>query len=87
MTSIHRIDPDATYAQLKASPVTWTTLGASGGGDGQIQAVILYKEVTNDSTHIPVACLDQSAFASLPLSTNGSDITLNFAATGVFRLT
>ena len=60
-----------------ATDVTWTAINA-----GTIAYVALVKEVTSDSDSPLIAILDPT-----DLVTNGGDVTLQFAATGLVPLT
>lgn len=72
-----------------AADVTWTDLDA-----GTIQTIVVYKQVGADDTTpgddpVLVVLDDDSAgsLADLPLTTNGSDVTINWAAEGIINLT
>lgn len=60
-----------------AADVTWSGLNA-----GTIGGAAIIKEVTSDSDSILVALLDPA-----DLVTNGSDVTIQFAADGIVNLT
>lgn len=73
-TALHR-------AELKCTGTpAWTALNA-----GTIAAFIIIKEGTSDTDTLLIAYLDAAVFSTLPLTTNGSDVTLNFDSTGIFR--
>lgn len=65
--------------------VTWSGLDA-----GTIQTIVIYKQVGGDDTtpgDDPVlAVLDDSSVADLPLTTNGSNVTINWDAEGIINL-
>lgn len=69
-----------------AADVTWAGLDA-----GTIQTIVVYKQVGADDTtpgDDPVlVVLDDAAVADLPLTTNGSDVTISWAAEGIINLT
>lgn len=74
-TALHR-------AEMKsAGVVTWTGLNA-----GTIAAFIIIKENTSDADSLLVAYIDAASISTLPLVTNGSDVSITFDATGVFRV-
>ena len=69
-----------------ADDVTFTGLDA-----GTIQAIVVYQQIGGDDTtpgdDRVLVVLDDSAVADLPLATNGSDITILWAAEGIINLT
>lgn len=60
-----------------AADSTWTAVA----GGSTIGWVVIYKFVSNDAGSTPIAILDVADTA-----TNGSDITVQYAATGLFYL-
>lgn len=70
-------DDTADKVYFDAADVTYTALNA-----GTIGGAAIIKEVTSDSDSIIVAMLDPS-----DLVTNGSDVTIQFAADGIVNLT
>jgi hypothetical protein len=56
---------------------TWTAVA----GGSTVGWVAIFKFVTNDADSIPIAIIDVTDTA-----TNGGDITVTFAATGIFYL-
>ena len=61
-------------AEADAADVTWTGLDC-----GTIAAAIVYKFITNDAASVLICHLDFT-----DLVTNGGDVTLQFAAAGLF---
>lgn len=70
-------DDGADKVFFDAADVTWTAISA-----GTIGGAAVIKEVTNDSDSIIVCMLDPT-----DLVTNGSDVTIQFAADGIVNLT
>lgn len=68
-----------------AADVTWSGLDA-----GDIQTIVIYKQVGGDDTtpgDDPVInVLDDASVADLPLTTNGSDVTVSWAGEGILNL-
>lgn len=60
-----------------AADPTWTAVA----GGSTVGWVVIYKFVTNDAGSTPIAVLD---ITDTP--TNGGDITITFASTGIFYL-
>jgi hypothetical protein len=67
---------------MDASDVTFSGLDA-----GTIQGWIIYKEVTNDTDSPVILATDDGDIADLPLTTNGSDVTIQWNAEGILNLT
>lgn len=72
-----------------AADTTWTGLDA-----GTIQTIVIYKQVGTDDTtpgdDPVVAVLDDDSagsLADLPLTTNGSDVTIQWSAEGIINIT
>lgn len=72
-----------------ADDVTFTGLDA-----GTIQAIVVYQQIGGDDTtpgddRVLVVLDDDSAgsLADLPLTTNGSDVTISWASEGIVNLT
>lgn len=62
------------------------TIAAVAGGD-TITDVVVFKHTGTDSTAVVVAHIDQNqAAAALSLATNGSDVDVQFHASGIFDL-
>lgn len=58
--------------------------GAVSAGTRQVQALILYRHVTNDTDSFPVAYFDTvSAGPGFPFSANGGTITIQWNAEGI----
>lgn len=68
-------------AELDATDVTWTALGA---GTRQCQALVVYVHVTNDSDSYPFLYIDTGGF---PFTATGADVTIQWNAEGIFQLT
>ena len=66
-------------SEIDADDVVWSSLG--GTTDATIQAAVIYKHVTDDTDAIPLIYLDNGG-ASFNQTTNGGDVTINFAAEG-----
>ena len=60
-----------------ANDITWTALGV---GTRSAQATAIYKKVTNDTDSPPLYYQDTGGF---PFAGNGSDVTIQYAATGI----
>lgn len=63
-------------AEFDAADVVWTAIDA---GSAQMAAVI--KEITNDGASLVLGFVDIT-----DTMTNGGDLTINWAATGLFRI-
>lgn len=50
-----------------------------------IVAYVIYEEVTNDADNIPIMFVDETT--GLPITPNGSDITITWNAEGILQLT
>lgn len=61
-----------------ADDVTFASLGSSNGDT--IQGVVIFKQVTDDTDSPILRVIDDSEEADLPLATNGSDVTIEWAA-------
>lgn len=66
-------------AEIDAADIAFTAVP----GGSTAQGVLIFKFVTNDAGSTPIAFLE---FAS-PITTNGGDINVAFAATGLLHLT
>lgn len=73
------VTKDATNNKgvFDADDVTWSALGV---GTRQAQAALIFKNVTNDADSIPLYYVDTGGF---PFAGNGSDVTLQWASTGI----
>lgn len=70
----------AGYVKLTGDNQTWTALGA---GTRQVQAVLIYKHVTNDTDSVPIAYIDTGGF---PFTANGGDVTITWHANGILQV-
>ena len=61
-------------------PTTWSALGV---GARDVQAVLLYKHVTNDTDSVPIAYLDTGGF---PFGASGADVDIAFNVEGIMQL-
>lgn len=69
-------------AQFDAADVTWSTLGA---GTRDVQGAVVYKFTsTNDSLNVPIAWIEDGGF---PITANGGDLTIQWNAEGILKLT
>lgn len=69
-------------AELKSdTPIGWTSLGA---GTRQVQAMILYRHVTNDTDSVPLLFIDSGGF---PFTASGSNVNANMNAEGWGQIT
>jgi hypothetical protein len=68
-----------------ADNTTWSGLDA-----GTITDIVVYKQVGGDDTTPSddeiVAVIEEGDIGSLPLTTNGSDVTINWAAEGILNI-
>lgn len=55
-------------------------------GSRQVQGVLIYKHVTNDSDSVPIAYLDGDASGLLPFTPNGGDIVIASPAEGLLKV-
>lgn len=62
------------------TPVTWTALTTAG----TVQAVLLFRHVTNDADSVPIAFIDTGGF---PFSLSGGDLNINMNAEGWLQAT
>ena len=74
-------DAGGNRGEFSADAVTWTALGV---GTRQVQGMLIYKFVTNDSDSIPIAWIDTGGF---PFWGNGSDVTMTPNAQGLLQTT
>ncbi|MDX1745781.1 MAG: hypothetical protein R3324_07580 [Halobacteriales archaeon] len=79
------VDDTDNEGVFDADNVTWTGLNA-----GTIQTVVVYQQVGADDTTPAddriIAIHDDSSIGTLPLTTNGSDVTLSWPAEGIVNL-
>jgi len=80
VTPVVTTNDTADRAEYDALDHTWTALG--NGTNETVVGAILIKEITNDAASPLIAFFDFTDF-----TTNGSDFTLQWAATGVMHLT
>jgi hypothetical protein len=73
------IDTGNARIELDADDVTWTALAAC---TRDVQGVLIYKHVSDDSDSIPILFVD---FAS-DLTPDGSDVTIPWNAEGIAQL-
>lgn len=71
-------------AEFDATDLTWASLG--GAVNDTIEAIVIYKWITNLNSSKPIAYLDSAAISSLPLTTNGGDVTFQWNAEGILQL-
>ena len=57
-------------------------VGYTGINAGTAEAALVYKHVTSDADSIPLFYLDGGQF---PIVTNGSDVTIQWTATGLMK--
>lgn len=69
-------------AEFDADDVTFSSV--SQAASETVVAVVYYKHVTDDTDAIPIAFDD--SLTGLPLTPNGSDITITFSAEGILQL-
>lgn len=70
------IDNANDRSDLDYADVSWTALG--GAANDTIDALVVFKQVTNDADSIPIIYIDTSTGSpSLPYTTNGGDLTIN----------
>lgn len=77
------VTPDTANnrAEFDATDVTWTALGASGTGR-QLTGAVIYKYVSSDADHIPIAYIDDD----LPMTPGGGDVILTFNTEGILQI-
>lgn len=71
-------------AEFDAADLTWSSLG--GATNDTIQAIVIYKWITNLNSSKPIAYLDSAKISQLPLTTNGGDVTFQWNAEGILQL-
>jgi len=64
-----------------ANDVTFSNLGSANGDT--IQAVVVFKQVTDDTDSPVLRVLDDSEESALPQGTNGSDVVIQWHADGI----
>lgn len=74
-------------AEFDAADVTWTALG--GAANDTIGAILVYRHVTNDADSPLIAYIDGAIFpgAASSLTTNGSDVVIQWNAEGILQAT
>ncbi len=78
------VDNTNDMAVFDADPITWSSLG--GATNDTINAFIIVKEGgANDTTTRLIAYVDTVTSGTLPLTTNGSDVTITPDADGLFQ--
>ena len=66
--------------KFDADDITWSSIG--GASNATVKYLSIIKEITNDAAS-PIVCIIE---ATTQQTTNGSDLTWQFSADGVFRL-
>lgn len=69
-------------AEFDATDLTFSSV--SQATSETVVAYVIYKHVTNDTDSIPIAFVDTAS--GLPLTPNGSDITITWDAEGILQL-
>jgi hypothetical protein len=67
-------------ANVTASAVTWTALGA---GSRAIQAALIYKFSSTLGASMPIAFIDTGGF---PITASGADLTITWNAAGMLQV-
>jgi hypothetical protein len=79
------VDDTDNEGVFDASDVTWTGLDA-----GTIQTIVIYEQTGGDDATPTddrvVAVHDDSTVADLPLTTNGSDVTITWPTEGIINI-
>ena len=70
-------DASANKGVFDANDITFSTLGV---GSRSAQAAVIFKFITNDAASPPLYYQDTGGF---PFAGNGSDVTIQYAATGI----
>ncbi len=68
-------------AEFDADNVTWSSVSA---GTRDIQAAVVYKWITAQSSSMPICYIDTGGF---PITPNGGDITIEWNAEGILQFT
>jgi hypothetical protein len=68
-------------AEFDANDIVFSSVVAQNA----IVAYVVYKFITNDASSIPIMFVDDAT--GLPLTPNGSDITITWDAQGILQLT
>lgn len=76
------VDNTDDEAVFDADNVTFSSV--SQAGSETVVAAVVYKHVTDDTDSIPFLFLD--SLTGLPLTPNGSDITITWATEGILNL-
>lgn len=76
--TVTKDDPN-NRAEFTFDPITWTALG---NGAADLQGMLVYKHVTNDTDSIPICWVEFSANQS----PGGSDFTVTPDAEGILQL-
>lgn len=77
------VDQGNNRAEFDCADITWTTISQAGAE--QWVALLIVKEITNDAASPVLAHIDSAI--GLPLTPNGSDITLTIDAEGLLHIT
>lgn len=77
------VDQGNNRAEFDCSDITWASIGAAPAQDWVALLIVL--EDTNDATSPVIAHIDSAT--GLPLTPNGSDITLTIDAEGLLHIT
>jgi hypothetical protein len=72
-------DDTNDLAKLDADDIVW-----SGINVGAVQAAVIYKSITSDAASYLIAYIDSGGF---PVTTDGGNLTIAWAAGGVITLT
>ena len=75
------IDSTAEESFFDADDVKFTSLSTTN----DIQGIIVYKEITDDTDSPVLFVIDDSDSSDLPVSTDGSDLPIEWAADGIIR--
>ena len=67
-------------AEFDGTDITFSGVSA---GTRSVQAMVIYKHVTNDADSIPIAFIDTGGF---PFAPGGGDITVTWNAEGILQL-
>lgn len=73
-------DPN-NRGEFTFNPVTWSALG---NGTRQIQGILMYEFVTNDTDSLNIAWIEPAGW---PINPGGADLTITPNAEGVLQLT
>ncbi len=74
-------DTGADRAEFNGANVTFAFLEA---GTRQVEGLLIYEHVTNDTDSIPIAYINGTGF---PFTANGGDVLINWNAQGIIQAT